>query len=262
MSGIRPLYGALLLGSSLVLAGCAESAPPVPRKIIDLSPVITEDLPLRIWGRELLSRVGSRESTQFEHIVKRSPGSDEWKGYVANSYLTLMNHGGPHVDAPNHLWEGDLSVADYDLEQLIGPLRLIDASSFPKNEPVPLSFIEQQPVRPGDVVLLFTGYVPPTGPEELPQYPYLSPEAAEYLASIPVRAYAVDTLSVDSPARDDRPRGGPKVHAAFLLKGIPVVEQLMNVESLLDEEQAVFVGFPLKIEGGNGSPIRAAALIY
>lgn len=105
------------------------------------------------------------------------------------------------------------------------------------------------------MVLLFTGYVPPTGPEELPQHPYLSGDAAEYLASIPVRAYAIDTWSVDSPARDDRPRGWPVVPSAFLLKGIPLIEQLMNVESRLDEEQAVFVGFPLKIEDGNGSPI-------
>ena len=39
------------------------------------------------------------------------------------------------------------------------------------------------------------------------------------------------------------------MHSAFLLKGIPAIEQLVNVESLLGEDSAVFVGFPLKVEG-------------
>ena len=99
-------------------------------------------------------------------------------------------------------------------------------------------------------------------PGQLPMYPYLSGEAAEYLAAVPVKAFATDALSVDSPPRDDRPRGGPVVHSAFLPRNIPAIEQLVNVESVFNEERAVFVGFPLRVQGGNGSPIRAAALIY
>lgn len=236
--------------------------PPLPARIIDLSPTITEDLPLQIWGRELLARNGYRERTIFEHSIRRPPSVGEWKGYVANSYWTLMNHGGPHVDGPNHLFEGAPSVADYPLDQLIGPLRVIDARSFPKGEPIPRSFIKGQQVHPGDIVVLYVGYVPPTGPKELPLYSYLSGDAAEYLANVPVRAYATDAWSVDNPPRDDRPRGGPLVHSAFLPRGIPVVEQLVNVEAVLNEKRAVFVGFPLKVQGGNGSPIRAAALVY
>ncbi len=259
------------VGSSvLLLVSCTGSGtelqrgnvPPIPTSVVDLSPVITEDLPLRVWGRELLARNGYSETTVFEDIVKRPPDQGEWKGYVANSYWTLMNHGGPHVDAPNHLFENAPSIADYELEQLIGPLRVIDARSLPRNEPVSRSFVEGYPLNPGDVVLLFVGYVPPSGQGELPTYPYLSAEAAEYLAGIPVRAFATDAWSVDSPPRDDRPRGGPVVHSAFLPRGIPIIEQLVNVESLLEEENAVFVGFPLKVQGGNGSPIRAAALVY
>ena len=236
--------------------------PPMPTRIVDLSPIITEDLPLRVWGRELLARNGYRETTEFEDIVRRPPDQGPWTGYVANSYWTLMNHGGPHVDAPNHLFEDAPSVADYELEQLMGPLRVIDARSLPRNEPVPRSFVEAYTINPGDIVLLFVGYVPPSVPGELPMYSYLSGEAAEYLAAIPVKAFATDAWSVDSPPRDDRPRGGPVVHSAFLPRNIPAIEQLVNVESVFNEERAVFVGFPLRVQGGNGSPIRAAALIY
>jgi kynurenine formamidase len=41
-----------------------------------------------------------------------------------------------------------------------------------------------------------------------------------------------------------------------------VFEQLVNVEALVGQDHAVFVGFPLKVKDGDGSPIRAAALVY
>lgn len=40
------------------------------------------------------------------------------------------------------------------------------------------------------------------------------------------------------------------VHHAFLSRGIPVLEQLANVEQLLGVESAVFVGLPLKVRHG------------
>jgi kynurenine formamidase len=41
-----------------------------------------------------------------------------------------------------------------------------------------------------------------------------------------------------------------------------VVEGLANLDALLGERKLVFVGFPLKVPDGDGSPIRAAALVY
>jgi len=256
----------------LALVACArpdaattsEAAPPIPSRVVDLSPAITPDLPLRVWGRELLRRTGFAETTSFEDFVRRPPSEGSWEGFVTNSSWTLMNHGGAHVDGPNHLFEGAPSVADYPLTQLIGPLKVIDARSQAQNEPIPKSFLEGHGILPGDIVLLYVGYVAPERDGDLPRYAYLSGEAAEYLAAIPVRAFATDAWSVDSPPRDDRARGGPVVHAAFLPRGIPTIEQLVNVQALLAERAMVFVGFPLKVTGvsGNGSPIRAAALIY
>ena len=31
--------------------------PPLPSRIVDLSPLVTEDLPLRIWGKKMLTRI-------------------------------------------------------------------------------------------------------------------------------------------------------------------------------------------------------------
>ena len=51
-------------------------------------------------------------------------------------------------------------------------------------------------------------------------------------------------------------------HHAFLSRGIPVFEELENLDSLLTERNVMFVGLPLKIKNGDASPVRAVALIY
>lgn len=70
---------------------------PIPSKIVDLSETIREDTPLRFWGSKMLKDFGFSETTKFRHVETEEPL------YVADSYIELFNHGGPHVDAPNHL---------------------------------------------------------------------------------------------------------------------------------------------------------------
>jgi kynurenine formamidase len=250
----------------VVLLGLACSQPetPLPRRIIDLSPTITEDLPARIWGRKLLRDFGFRPSTRFEHIELEQPL------YVQNSYLELFNHGGAHLDAPRHLARDGKGVDEYELVQLIGRARVLDFRSAPKDEPLSPSEFEVRDVRSGDIVLVLVGYAPPAADDQLPSYAYLSPEAAEYLAGIPVKAIGTDAWGLENPKRMYELMAAQKsgyealapAHHAFLSRGIPVFEELENLDELLSETDVVFVGFPLKIRNGDASPVRAAALIY
>ncbi len=262
-----------LLPAAFVWSACTpqtESEPearrndaPIPSRIIDLSPVITEDLPVRTWGHKLLSDFGFRDTTEFEDVVTENPV------YVVDSYWTLFNHAGPHLDAANHFEKGAKSVDQYSLDRLIGRARLLDFRSKPRDEAISLGEIQDTGIRPDEIAMLMVGYTPPVG-DELPSYPYLSIEAAEYLATLPVRAFATDALGVESvvemyEAISEGARGYEAIaplHHAFLTREIPVFEQLENLEQLLGLESFVFVGFPLKVKGGNGSPIRAAAMIY
>ncbi len=118
--------------------------------------------------------------------------------------------------------------------------------------------------------MLMVGYTPPSGNDELPSYPYLSQEAAEYLATLPVKAFATDAFAVESVARMYEAmaegvtgyEGMAPLHRTFLTRELPVFEALENLEELVGLGDFVFVGFPLKVKGSDGSPIRAAALIY
>lgn len=248
---------------SIQTSGDAHAlAAPLPREIIDLSPTISENLPVRVWGQRALRDFGFGETTEFRLIQRNVPL------YISNAYWTLMNHAGPHVDAPNHLQRDAGGIDSYDLAKLVGPIKLIDARGSSIDDPISVAELNLNDIRPGDIVIVLTGYTAP-GPGEIPAFRVLSKEAAEFLAEIPVRAFATDALSADS-FRDfyRRMEQGSNfiyedlVHHSFLSRGIPIIEQLVNVEALVGLQRAVFVGLPLKVKDGDASPIRAAAFVY
>lgn len=237
---------------------------PIPSRIIDLTPTITIDQPVRIWGSKMLRDYGFRETNNFEFVITREPL------YVSNSYWTLFNHTGTHLDAPSHMIEGAQTIDEMPLEQLIGRARALDFRYKRPNETISLDEIRETEIQPGDIALLVVGYNPPSGENEVPAYASLSPEAAQYLAELPIQAIGTDGFSVESVAHiydavDTGVLGNEgitPIHNTFFTHNIPVFEVLTNLDSLVDLENYVFVGFPLKVSGSDGSPIRAAALVY
>lgn len=234
-----------------------------PRQIIDLGAVVTEDLPERVWGKGYLSARGYTRPNKFDVIEWDRQGI--FRG--SNSYYTLFNHGGPHLDAPNHMgFEG--GVDGYSIEAFVGPLKVVDVSSFGIGFTVPREAFEGLNIRAGDIVIIYTAYVPPETDNAFPETIALTYEAAEYLARLPIRAFGTDAWSVDNlqAARpvdvpNDHAREVP-VHYSFLSRGIPVYEQLFNVQQLLGKGKLHFVGAPLNIRGGDGMIVRPVVLVY
>ncbi len=252
---------------TLVL-GCASRSekqdviPPV--EIIDLGALVTEDLPERVWGG-LMELYGFEESNSFKVIQQESEFADG-KLISYNSYLTIFNHGGPHVDVPRHVNFAE-GINSYSADDFIGPLKVIDASHLAFGRTVSLSEIKKYDIQPGDIVLIYTNYTLPAK-NEIPRRIALTQEAAEYLAQLPVKAFGTDSFNVDS---DDNPtevnsasalqRIAP-VHFEFLSRGIPVYEQLFNVGQLLQKEKMLFIGQPLNIENGDGMIVRPVVFVY
>jgi kynurenine formamidase len=260
----------LLLLVALVFASCVkEQKTPnfqMPQRIVDLSPTVTEDLPVRMVGHKLLSNLGVRDRNKFEHIEGSEPM------YYLDSYITLFNHAGPHVDAPIHLIENGSSVDKYDLERFIGYAKIMDFSNRTSEEAITVKDIQKYDIRAGDIAIAYVGYIPPVNPEELPTHSVLSREAAEYLARLPVKAFATDSPGVDNVGSLTRMleegitgvENLLPVHYAFLSRRIPIIETLVNLNVIAGEKKVVFVGFPLKTSGkaGDAGPMRAVALIY
>jgi len=261
----RFLYCLLL---ATILVSCsqyeqpARTAPPIPKEIIDLGALITEDTPEIFWGRGLLNEMGFEDSNSFDVITfgfGPVTGSD--------SYFRLFNHGGPHVDAPNHLGLG-LGVDSYPIDSLVGPLKVFDFSHLEVGRTITTEMVSSLDITSGDIVIIYTEYSVDSKPDS-EWWPCVAPtyEAADYLAGIPVRAFGTDCIveSVpdQSPVNTDNPVA--KVipgHYAFLSRGIPVYEHLVNVDSLLNKSNMYFVGVPLNIKDGDGMMVRPVVLVY
>ena len=233
----------------LALTTACEPSPEslfnAPAQIVDLSPTITEDLLTRVRGERQLRDRGRRGVTTLEHIIRRDPL------YVANAFVELYDHAGAHVDAPSHVIEGAPAVDEMPLDAFIGPAKVFDFSHKEPGEPIARSELMDRGIASGDIVILHVAYEAP-GPDEFPMYPYLSGDAAEYLAGIPIKAFASDMPSTGSFSEYGRlaaegASGSEQVvaeHYAFLSRGIPNIEGLVNLESILGEDDVVFVGFP------------------
>jgi kynurenine formamidase len=105
---------------------------------------------------------------------------------------------------------------------------------------------------------MLTKYVGPVGEDALPAVKALSNDAAEFLAKVPVRAFGTDAYSVD--AVEDT--AWPNIHHSFLSRGIPVYEELLNIDKLLSKHRMYFVGVPLNIKSGDGMMVRPVVFVY
>ena len=236
----------------------------MPRAIVDLSPPLGEDLPTKTLGVTALEAFGVPPTTKFELKATEEPF------YLADAFITLFNHVGPHYDPPSHLIKGGKSTDQIPLDQFYGHAKFFDFRSKAKDEPLLPADFENRGIKASDIVIVLVDYEAPTVAGELPSYTYLSGEAAEYLAGIPIKAFASNMPSLGSVKRyfqliEEGLTGSENIfpeHYAFLSRDIPNFEGLANLESLVGEEEIVFVGFPLKIKDGNGAPLRPAALLY
>jgi len=84
-------------------------------------------------------------------------------------------------------------------------------------------------------------------------YLALTPDAAQYLAEKKIRTLGIDYLSIDPADTTDF-----AVHKIILGNGIAVLEGL--VLDGVPEGTYTLSALPLKLQNGNGSPVRAVLI--
>lgn len=189
-------------------------------------------------------------------------------GDVACHYrLGLGEHTGTHIDAPLHfIPEGDAhyDIASVPLDRLAGRAATIDVTDTRPRETVSVEQIEAWEeehgrIEAGDRVLFRFGWerywdTGEAGRRFLDDWPGLSGEAAAYLTDRGVDLVGCDTLAIDATGADEFP-----AHYELLGEETYIVENLANLAEL--PPFSVLFTFPLKIEDGSGSPIRAVAVV-
>lgn len=171
------------------------------------------------------------------------------------SRVTMGSHQGTHLDAMRHFVPEGRTIDEMPLEWFCGPARLLRIPKAPHEEITVDDFARHEKhLTPGARILFSTGWEREFGtPRFFEDFPSMTQEAARYLASRRLRLLGMDT---PTPGRDYY-----EIHHTLLAPEVEmvIVESLANLDRL--PETFTFIGFPLKFAGGDGSPIRAVALV-
>jgi kynurenine formamidase len=180
--------------------------------------------------------------------------------------LALGDHSGTHVDAPSHFdaRPGAPTVDELPLENFYTEAVCLDLSHVPLKTDVLVEDLAQAEARSGvtikprDTVFLYMAVHERLfgTPGYLMDFPGLTKESAEWLGGKGIVSFGVEAPSPGRPGRNNF-----QVHLVCRDMGFTHMECLCNLDKLVGQGRFRFIGFPLKIKGGSGSPIRAVAVL-
>ena len=228
--------------------------PPPIREIVDLGTEYFDDMPrhgdqiVAFWPTETYrsARKYSNRKVAFEsHMIQMS------------------EHCGTHLDAPYHWDENGATVDRIPLENLVLPGFLLDFSSKRAREPITVADFETaertsgQHIGPGMAIVARTGVDRQWGQEGFKvERPFVPVESAAWLVQRKITLFATDLIGIDDPTQWWWP-----THVTFLKGGVPMVQQLCNLDRLVGKDFHLVV-LPWRMRGGTGSPLRPVALVH
>ncbi|HMQ52158.1 MAG TPA: cyclase family protein [Anaerolineae bacterium] len=178
--------------------------------------------------------------------------------------LTLGEHTGTHVDALNHMarqYRGQ-SIETMPLTMFYTEGICLDLSAKGLQALIEPGEVERAlveaglEIKPGDTVLLHTDhYRRAFGTTQWPQGPGISADTARWLGHKDIAAFGVETMSPGVRGVSNK-----DVHHICGELGFTHYENMINLHQLIGRGRFRFIGLPLKIRGGTGSPVRAVAV--
>ncbi len=259
---MRPMFALLAVSMTL---GCAASTKPVwEHELVDLTHTFDEHT--IYWPTE----------SGFE-LTTRAKGMTPGGYYYEAHGIATPEHGGTHLDAPIHFYEGGATTDRVPLDRLIAPGIVVDVREVcasDRDHRVGVADLEAWErahgrVPEGAIVLLHTGfgrYWPDrerymgtalrgeAGAAAL-HFPGLDPAAVPWLADRRIAAIGLDTPSIDHG-----PSTHFEAHVALFALDIPAFENVAHLDRLPAKGFTV-IALPMKIGGGSGGPLRIVAAI-
>ena len=226
-------------------------------EIIDLSQEIYEGMPVY------------KDLPQVKMTVHNT--HEEWNGIKnpntktpAVHKLELGEHTGTHVDAINHMeiQHKGKSIDKMPLSMFYTEGICLDFSHKGLKELIEPNEIEHAcikaglTIKKGDTVLFYTDhYRKHYNTENWSNGPGITSSSSRWLGEKKISAFGVETMSPGVPGISNK-----EVHHICGELNFTHYENLINLHLLIDKGRFRFIGLPLKIKGGTGSPVRAVAI--
>jgi kynurenine formamidase len=203
--------------------------------------------------------------------IKMHSSHEDWEGITESdtvspsvNKLEFSEHTGTHVDALNHMTRQNrgqsidtmplsmfytegicLNFSHKGFRGLIEPFELEDACMK-----------EGVEIKKGDTVLIYTDhYRRAYGGKDWINGPGISADAARWLGRNEIAAFGVETMAPGVSGISNK-----EVHRVCGELGFTHYENMVNLHVLIGRGRFRFIGLPLKIRGGTGSPVRAIAV--
>lgn len=226
-------------------------------EIIDLSQEIFDGMPVFDGMPEVRVAVHATHE-EWEGL------SDQHTRTPAVNRLEFCEHVGSHVDALSHMGREHRarSIDTMPLEMFYTQGLCLDLSDKKPGELIEVSdllralSVSGDRIARSDTVLLYTDHYRRTfGTQQWANPPGLSGDAARWLGEQGIAAFGVESMSPGVRKVSNR-----EVHRICGELGFTHYENLANLHRLVGRGRFRFIGLPLKIRGGTGSPVRAVAV--
>ncbi|MFX0064817.1 MAG: cyclase family protein [Candidatus Hermodarchaeota archaeon] len=175
------------------------------------------------------------------------------KDSVNLSKVEFGVHTGTHVDAPLHFVDNALNITDFPLTKFYGPASVLDLTNINYGAGISSRNLSKFTIHQDDIVLFKTKNSMSEYKEFKHDFVYLTKEGATYLVKKKIKAVGIDYLSIEKFDSEK-----PETHLALLNHDVIIFEGL-NL-SKIKPGRYIFAGFPLKITGAEGAPVRAVLI--
>lgn len=214
------------------------------KKILDLShPIHSATPPWPGWP-----------SVETKFLDRARWNTPEFR-HVNSSRFSMNVHCGTHMDAPFHFLDEGRTIDQVPLERTVGMATLVrlrgkgTASQITREDLQPW----EASLRATRKAILHTGWSSRWMQHDFfGEYPIITVDAAQFLVECGVQLVGVETGSVDYSPND--------THIVLLGNDCLIIECLTNLDRIAQTE-FYLIATPLKLQGLDGSPIRAVAVL-
>ena len=172
--------------------------------------------------------------------------------------IHILTHTGTHIDCPAHMVESDVTTDTVDLNLFYGEAFVADFSYKKTGDKINVADLKkyEKQLKSHKIILIYTNWDKFWNSDAyFESFPYLSIDAVKYIVEKGIHTIGLDVISIDAIDAVKYEN-----HYIALGNNVVIVENLTNLE-LLISKSFIFSALPLKIKDGDGSPVRAVAII-